>query len=484
MVDTANITQFMIDSWKGNGKGLRGLEESAKEVNLELREESTAEVLTTMDQGVKYLQEQANTSGDDVDLDRLYHETMPNSLWEALKWEGDSKQTAQEIYEATVADVRASQWLKFHDRVIRTVFSSIMCPAAGFGLQDTMSRIDIPCSSLQDKSQECEIITPRYKIQYDMEHETGDVPTMWVGIGQRRCWTYTIPGVSRVGFGLHRSLQCINANEAVRNHLDQSIRKNLAWDDELMRARLWFGMDGTDGNPKYLFEFDGNRYQSGYQFAAGGVWQNVITGPEYEMKPCNYPVLSAIEQLYEDAVDPHTGEPVTCDGDFNLIMTRKVKIEGYRTLIQGGSHRNFSDDSNGCNTEFLRGLTGREGWSSTVAYSRYVWEPLVQWYMNNTFQYLDAAGNPQTSAVASDRKTAENWAANTYVVSKSLQDSATWMVDFDVTTHELRGTNHQIFLDRGVTFQRMYEYKRIPGWKRPWMTILVRAFNPAVNPIV
>ena len=77
--------------------------------------------------------------------------------------------------------------------------------------------------------------------------------------------------------------------------------------------------------------------------------------------------------------------------------------------------------------------------------------------------------------------TAEHWAKNTYIVTKGIAQTFGTIVDYDISTRTFEGTNTWMYFDRGIRWARRYDRKQTDGWLRPWLTILVRAFNPLLD---
>jgi hypothetical protein len=129
-----------------------------------------------------------------------------------------------------------------------------------------------------------------------------------------------------------------------------------------------------------------------------------------------------------------------------------------------------------CDCAQVTDRTARDGWSTNPLMSRWVYDELVKFYKSGS--YVDLGGTTRTYNDAQ----AAYAAANTYLVSKSMAETFGFMVDFDVSTRELSGTDTWQYFDRGVTWMRRYERKASYMWLRPWMTLLVRAFGTA-NPL-
>lgn len=113
-------------------------------------------------------------------------------------------------------------------------------------------------------------------------------------------------------------------------------------------------------------------------------------------------------------------------------------------------------------------------------YSRWIWDILVDYYLN-CFLFDGAVTLADTLAADLARRTAELWAENTYLVSKSLSRTFGMMYDYDVSTREISGTNTWMYFDRGIMWARRYDRKATEVWLRPWLSLLVRAFDVTVD---
>jgi hypothetical protein len=111
---------------------------------------------------------------------------------------------------------------------------------------------------------------------------------------------------------------------------------------------------------------------------------------------------------------------------------------------------------------------------------------LVEFYLNEyEGSYNGTAFETLANRLAGDtelaQRTAEFYAENTYVVSKGLSRTFGTIVDFDVSERTIEGTNTWMYFDRGIRWARRYDRKQTDAWLRPWLTILVRAFNPLLD---
>lgn len=393
------------------------------------------------------------------------------------------EEAANILKEESIAPITASQIDRFRERCVTRTLADFSCPVAGFGFQDTFTRINDPCSDYRD-NKVCEFpLDP--PPDFCCMNTSDDDPAQFYGLGDERCWKMPHPCYIGFAFAMHRNLVCLNANAFVR----QQIEARRAWFniiDERKRTRLMFNAFESNDCDTYPYTYNGVTYASGYQDAAAGApWVNMITDPDLAWSACNEGPMCAIEQIYEDQRDPMNGFPITCDGDFEVTLTRDCnKYQFWEVLGQRTYNRALQGGSCCGTAESVR--PARDGWNKNFRYSRWAWDILVDFYLNHYsgtyngtgFATLATrlAGNPTRAKAA-----AEYYAANTYLVSKSI--SQTWgeVVDFDISTRELSGVNTWMYFDRGITWARRYERKQTDAWLRPWMTILVRAFNPLLD---
>ena len=421
----------------------------------------------------------------DLDLDEVFVQTLPDGVPGVFA----SNPTPKELREAAVA-IKASNWDQYFDRCIQTTFSSLACAPAPFTLAACFTPVDRTCSDF-DNRQVCEIIDPKIQAPCDEDSED-DQEIFWVGLGDRRCWKMPRLCTSKIGFALHRNLRCMGGTEQVSTLMDQAIRRSFGREDERARVRIMFGLDSSAGGGpclgcNYPFQVDNVVCNSGYQVSAGGSWQNVVTGAAFALTACNDALLCAFEQIWQKARDPFTCDPVDCGGPLQLAIPDICRIPDFHALA--GPQARLVHAGGACDTEITTTRAPLAGWTTEVKYSRYMWDELVNFYKTCQFSYINSSGALATGGLpagtdSEKARTAESWAANTYLVSKSFPDTFTWMLDFDVTPEELSGTDTESYLHRGIILQRVYRYKRGPGWSRPWLTMLVRGFDPAVNPVV
>lgn len=468
-----NVNDFLIKSFQDGLDGGTAIKECKTE-------ESAGAVLERFDDEFSrgFVDKKADPwKIQNVDLDYVFERTLaqlphnPAGIFAR-------NPSASELREAAIA-IKASNWDQYFDRCVQTTFSQLACQESPYNLADCFTRVDRNCSDF-DNRRVCEIIEPRILPPCDEDSED-DMEVLWVGLGDTRCWKMPRLCTSKIGFALHRNLRCVGGTEQVSDLMDGAIRRGFGREDEKSRVRIMFGLDGCLGC-SYPFQLDDVIFQSGYQASQGGQWSNVVCGAQYKLTGCNDALLCAIEQIWEKARDPFSCDPVDCPGDFQLAIPWRCQINAYRHLIAAGSQLfHVADD---CESEITTPRPARDGWSADVKYSAYMKDELTRFYRTCTFECPDGAGGVTEFGPATNDATAEAWSANTYLVSKNFKDTFSWMVDFDIITDELSGTDTEAYLERGILFRRVYRYKRGPGWSRPWMTVLVRGFDASINPIV
>jgi hypothetical protein len=378
-----------------------------------------------------------------------------------------------------IVPITASYVDSFRERCKTRIMSDFTCPPAATATQDCYSRLDMPCSRYVDRKI-CEMpldMPPEFCCNDTNE----DDPAQFYGLGKERCWEPGRPCYIHFAFALHRNIACLDADAEMRREID---RRRQWFDiiDERNFIRWAFdALSCETGCNQYPYTYDNVTYESMWLTAAdNGPWVNVLQDPDLAWTDCTCPPYCAIEQVFEGACDPMTGMPVDCGGEYQVMMTRRCKAEQYQRAI--GSHLLTTCGTyNGCNAERRVNMSSRDGWSPVVKWSRWMWNILVDFYLN----CYDGDGNGTVADRIADPdlalRTAELWAENTYLVSKSFTSTFGQVVDFDVSTREFGGTNTWAYFDRGITFARRYERMAAFTPLRPWLTVLVRAFDNTLD---
>ena len=462
-----DVTEFMINAYHGDGRNLQAIDEHESPQLLESALNQIGSVFRS-----NQFDEQAVRG---IDWGRVWMETFPHAYRDRVR----SAKNESELKEAA-AEIMGSAHDQFFTRCQSEVFTTLGCPAAPYATADCFGRVNRPCSDYDDRK-ECQIVPIQVDPCCDIGIE-GKREVHWVNPGSKYCVKFPLLCETHIGYALNRSLyECRpGAPEFIQDIMESGIRDSFDYTDEIMRVRMLFGMDARMSCPR-PFWLDGEQFTSGYQPSQGGKWTNVVCGASYAISECNEALLCAIEQIWDDARDPYTCKPIRCAGDFELAMTRRCTIQDYRRLISSGTRKvnGITAHTDACSPiDMERNVEAREGWNSTVKFSDYVWDELVAFYLNETFDCADSAGVVQTYGPAANQETAEYWASQTYVVSKSFQDTFGWAVDYDVRTEELSGTDTEVYFNEGTMLQKIFSYKRTPFWRRPWLSMLVRGFDP------
>jgi len=257
--------------------------------------------------------------------------------------------------------------------------------------------------------------------------------------------------------------------------------------DEKRRVRMLFdALESTAGCLSFRYKYNNESYPSGWlDEAAAGPWVNSFTDPGLRWEDYSPAPFCFIESLFEQARDPNNGLPVACGGDFNILLTHRCKQHVFDRAL--APWQQVVDQTEAAGTFERRVTVGpRQGWSSSYQFSPYIWDILVDFYLNHYSGTYNGTGFGTLAArlpgdAARALATAEFYAENTYLVSKSFPATFSWLVDFDVETRTLQGENTWMYFDRGITWMRRYERKAIEMWTRPWLTILCRGFNPLLD---
>lgn len=380
------------------------------------------------------------------------------------------------LSEEAVAPITATQMDRFRERAVNRTVSDFSCGPAGFVLKDQYSRLDLPCSDFVD-NKICEFPMDAPP-EFCCADDNDDDPAKFYGLGDQRCWKLPQPCFISFAFGMHRNLVCVNANEFVR----QQIEARRAWFDiidEKNAVRLMFNAFCNTQCGARPYTYDGTTYASGWLAEAdAGPWINIVTDPDLQWTLCSEGPMCAIETMFEDQRDPYNCFPVDCGEGYQVVLTRECKKYPFMEVL--GARSFEAAISGACCMGARSPRQPREGWSNMPMYSRWIWDILVDYYLN-CFLFDGAVTLADTLAADLARRTAELWAENTYLVSKSLSRTFGMMYDYDVSTREISGTNTWMYFDRGIMWARRYDRKATEVWLRPWLSLLVRAFDVTVD---
>lgn len=428
------------------------------------------------------LKEQAAKAATATGFERLWDKVVTTHMKHYRSSSSMSfERAAQILQENAMVPITASWADQFRDRVTTRTVSDFSCPVSNTVLTNLLPRIDMPCSEYTDRKV-CEFpMDPPPDFCPSMTND--DDPAQFYGLGKERCWKMPRPGYIHFAFSMHRNLACVNADEFVRNQIEARL-KWFDLIDEKNRVHLFLNLLGCDGEcNRYPYTYDGTTYANGWMTPEdGGPWTNVITDPTLAWTYCSEGPMCAIEQIFEDMRDPTNNMPVDCGGDFEVMLTRDCKKYAMRAVLGGRTLDSTFTGSTGCSHSVRDSVPGRDNWSTNALYTRWAWDPLVKFYEEcYTGPYLGNTFDPIATSIADAdlrRRTAELWAANTYLVSKGIGRTWGFGVDFDVSTRTLEGTETWAYFDRGIRWARRYERKATEMWLRPWLSILVRAFDP------
>jgi len=472
-----DVTQFLIDVYHGNAeRNIPGISRFEKDPS----DDGLQESLQDMSESFQDNYGGRLTGASDINWARLWRETYPQEFMHKVR--DIPANDSRGLREAAI-EIQGSAFDQYYTRCTSEIYTQLMCPRSPFGTEDCFNVINRPCSDNEGDRRECQIIPLYVDPCCDVGVE-GKRDVHWVAPSGRFCVKYPRLCETHIGYALNRSVfECRpGAAQFLQDIMENGITESLRYQDEILRIRMMFGLDGLQ-QCSYPFFMDEVKYESGYQASTAGLWTNVICGAAYAISQCDQSILCAIEEIFDDARDPFTCKPNSCAGDLQLAIPRRCKIQNYQGLISPARHHYLNATTQDCNADIERAVGAREGWSSTVKYSDYMYDELVNFYLTQTFECSDGAGGVTTYGPAADAYTAGIWAANTYLVSKSFQDTFGWMVDYDIRTEEMSGTNTEAYFEQGIMLRKIFSYKRTPGWRNPWKTVLVRAFAPQTNPI-
>lgn len=406
----------------------------------------------------------------DLDYKHIFEKAMPEGMFKLFQKSGNinSREEANRLTEEAEVVIKASYFDQFIDRCITRQMLQFSCDMSPMVLKPLTTRVEAPCSQYSD-SKICEWPMdppPDFCELYQDDEQ----PAKFYGLGDMRCWRLPKPKYISFSFALHRNLVCVDPNGEVRRQVEERAK----WFDiidEKSAAALMFDIKGACSNA-FTYSYDGTTYASGWKGAgAGAPWTNVIESTAMRLTGCSEAPLIAIEQMFDDMVDPYNCFPVDCGGGYKLVLTRDAKKYPYQDLIAPKSITKTLADV--CDAAQVVDRQQREGWDPNPIISKWAFKELVKFYMSG--KYVDLGSTTRTY----NEEDAIVAAENTYLVSKGLGQTFGFMVDFDVSTRELSGTNTWQYFDRGVTWARRYERKANFIWLKPWLTLLVRSFNLA-----
>lgn len=416
---------------------------------------------------------------DDIDYQSIFEKHMPRELFRVFKEDKPSlsNETRKRMVEEAAVAIGASYFDQFIDRCITRQMVNFSCGLADTVLKGLIGRVDAPCSDYVDR-RICEFpLDPPPDICCRRDED--DEPARFFKLGDQRCWRMPKACTIDFAFAIHRNLVCTDPNGEVRRMIDERVK----WFDiidEKALVRLMFGMTGTGNICGVPYSYDGTTYSNGYFCDGDGPWTNIIEDPDLLITGCTEAPLCAIEQIFEDMKDPYNCMPVSCPGALQMLVTRNCKKYPFLDLIQPNLISYLSSGGS-CNTEFESSRQARDGWSNEVQMSLWIYDLLHDFYdaaNDDAGAYTDCGGDPRNYNAAD---VLDYVTENTYLVSKSWDQTWAQMIDFDVQTREHSGTDTWQYFDRGIVWARRYERKSALMWMRPWLTLLIRAFDPA-NP--
>ena len=407
---------------------------------------------------------------EDLDYEHLIGKLMPKPMFDMFKRSGSisSNEEARRLTEEAEVAIKASYFDQFIDRCITRQMLQFSCDMAPTILKSLVTRVDAPCSEYSDrKICEWPMDPPPDICELYQDDEQ---PAKFYGLGDQRCWRLPKPKYISFSFALHRNLVCVDPNGEVRKQVEERAK----WFDiidEKTAVNLMFDIKGSCSNP-FPYSYDGTTYTSGWKGAAANApWTNVLESTALKLTGCSEAPLVALEQHFENMVDPYNCFPIQCPGGFKVMLTRDAKKYPYQDLIAPKSITKTLADV--CDAAQVVDRSQREGWDPNPIVSAWAFKELKDFYMSG--KYVDLGSTTRTY----NEEDAIVAAENTYLVSKGFDQTFGFMVDFDVSTREMSGTNTWMYFDRGVTWARRYERKASFIWLKPWMTMLVRAFNLA-----
>lgn len=431
----------------------------------------------------RLLQEQANKAISNTHFDVLWDRLITRHMRDFVpSREMSLDEALRVLQEEGVAPITATQVDRFRSRCQTRQVADFSCPPAATAFDNIFTRVNMPCSDFSD-NKVCEFpLDP--PPEFCCNDTNDDDPATFYGLGPERCWKMPKPCFISFAFGMHRNLVCVNANDFVRSQIEAR-RAWFSIIDERKRTRLLFNAYSSEDCDRHTYNYDGVTYPSGWMAASeGGPWTNVLTDPALSWSTCSEGPMCAIEQVFEDMRDPVNEFPVECGGNFEVILTRDCKKYQFWEVLGARTYeRSISGDC--CGTAAAM-RAPRDGWSTSFRYSRWAWDILVDFYLNHyTGTYngtpFDTLANRLPGDPTLAQRTAEYYAENTYVVSKGLSRTFGTIVDYDVSERTIEGTNTWMYFDRGIRWARRYDRKQTDAWLRPWLTLLVRAFNPLLD---
>ena len=392
-----------------------------------------------------------------------------------LKRTPDNYQT----YETAMAGFRGSHYDHLVDRCISTVIMDLQCRTAPFTTADLFRQINLdPCDG--DYTRFCERIPKKAP---EMCCEEIDEPATWVHETMtRRCWTYPPACRRSLAYGLHKDLECWpGARAAVVSDIEAMIDQWLGELAERERISVLFGLPQcttcSTNAASTMWNYEGLETEQ-YQFAGGGLWTNAFydinLNPMFNCDTADK-FFCRIEGIWRNLKNWNTCDPVECDGTYNLFTVGDCQEFAWQRKV--GAHQLTTPVNDGCGageTQFQ--VPQRPGWSLQFKRSRWARECLVDYYLNNTIEVVDPAGDPVTITPAANQATAEYRADNTFLLSRSFTDSfAAGRIPNETRT--ISGTNHMHYFSQGYTDAKriFWGYKYFP--LRPWLTAKILGFD-------
>jgi hypothetical protein len=175
----------------------------------------------------------------------------------------------------------------------------------------------------------------------------------------------------KYAWALKRETMCGDLNQTLRRVIDQQALKPLRhyWGRHIIKA-LFDLYAAPEDNP-WVYERDGYRYKPYYQVqpAASVPYENLIYN-QTDFVAGNFTQFVALENLFEEARDPRTNEPIECCAVKRLVTTSREQRRILREAL-GMVEVQVATANPGNETMKLQ-RQAREGWDADGLYNIWI----------------------------------------------------------------------------------------------------------------
>ena len=387
-----------------------------------------------------------------VDWYKLYETIVPNR---AIR-DGVQSESMTQMEEAVTA-MASTMFPQIFANMV-TVGMLQTCPQADYNLPNVFGTTTAGCGTMDFYG-----FRDVYDIVDDCEPELAELkfyglcPPLKIS-QTRRC-------KKRFAHALSREMLCVNGIELIQQMINNGSVK-------LRRHRTYvlaeaFAQLYPYGENRFPFVQDDMPWKIFYSGGNGAPWINATVGNKLDG---TWRPFDLLERFIDEAVDPYTGEPVTCTYPDLMVMDgnaynkavmgqRSFEVEfplpeGGAALPWGGVYQDPTDEIYGNGTTLRQTkVTGLP--FGNIYTDRYLRQSMKRWYEEVLF--LSAA-----DAAAAAHQT---WFAGNF------RNSLVWATEWPEERLVRQGPNTWEYFNQEIIYMVKYLEKADPMWVAPWGVI-------------